>query len=74
MLVSDAPYYVPNGTGAANFDYPDAEGNWLSIAESPSQHATVQEWLDDVGCDTDGECCAGSGCVLQGCWQRWQSA
>jgi hypothetical protein len=51
-----APYYVPGGGDTANFDYLDQSGNWLSIAESPTPYATVQDWL--VGVDyleTPGE-------------------
>ncbi len=52
----NAIYYVPGGGDTANFDYLDAEGNWLSIAESPSPYATVQEWIEGIGYyDTPGE-------------------
>ncbi len=50
-----APYYVPGGGQAANFDYYDEAENWLSIAQSPSPYAALQEWLDDVDYDTPGE-------------------
>lgn len=51
-----APYYVPSGGDTANFDYLDSQGNWLSIAESPSPYGTVKEWLNDIDyTDTPGE-------------------
>lgn len=51
-----APYYVPGGNDTANFDYLDEDGNWLSIAESPSPYATVHDWLIGVDyLDTPGE-------------------
>ncbi|NLH09519.1 MAG: hypothetical protein GX484_18205 [Chloroflexi bacterium] len=46
---SNAPFYVPGGGETANFDYLDGQGNWLSIAESPSPYVTVEEWIDDIG-------------------------
>jgi hypothetical protein len=50
-----APYYVPGGEVSANFDYLDEDGNWLSISETPSPYATLQEWLNDIDYDTPGE-------------------
>lgn len=51
-----APYYVPGGGDTANFDYLDPQGNWLSIAESPSPYGTVKEWLAGIDyTDTPGE-------------------
>ncbi len=44
----NAIYYVPGGGDSANFDYLDQQGNWLSIAESPSPYATVQQWIDGI--------------------------
>jgi len=58
---ASAPYYVPGGGPAANYDYLDDEGNWLSIAESPSPYITIQAWLDDVQYDTPGEIISVSG-------------
>src|SRR5690606_31897926 len=46
---SNAPFYVPGGGETANFDYLDGQGNWHSIAESPSPYVTVEEWIDDIG-------------------------
>ena len=51
---SSADYYVPNGEISANFDYVNPEGNWLSITESPSPYATLQEWLAGVGYQPQG--------------------
>ncbi len=51
---SSAPYYVPGGGDTANFDYLDAEGNWLSITESPSPYDILQEWLDDTNYEAAG--------------------
>lgn len=52
---TDAPFYVPGGGDSANYDYLDEEGNWLSIAESPSPYATIEEWLVEVDYDSPGE-------------------
>lgn len=49
-------FYVPGGGDTANFDYLDPVGNWLSIAESPSPYAGVQDWIDGIQYyDTPGE-------------------
>jgi hypothetical protein len=47
-------YYVPGGGDSANYDYLDESGNWLSIAESPSPYATVEDWLTAIDYDTPG--------------------
>lgn len=50
-----APYYVPGGGETANFDYLDEQGNWLSVAESPSPYGTVEQWLEGINyLDTPG--------------------
>jgi hypothetical protein len=45
---TDAQFYVPQADQSANFDYLNADGNWLSIAESPADYATLQDWEDDI--------------------------
>lgn len=54
-LGTDAPYYAPGGGDMANLDYLDEPGNWLSIGESVSPYATLEEWLADIGYDSPGE-------------------
>lgn len=55
-LGDNSVFYVPGGGDSANFDYLDAEENWLSIAESPSPYADVREWIDAINySDTPGE-------------------
>ncbi|MBN1428083.1 MAG: hypothetical protein JXB07_06835 [Anaerolineae bacterium] len=45
---SSAIYYVPGGGISANYDYIDGNGNWLSIAQSPSPYTTLQDWLSGI--------------------------
>ncbi len=55
-LGSAAVYYIPDGDASANFDYLDQAQNWLSIAESPTSYADVNEWIEDIGYyNTPGE-------------------
>ncbi len=51
----NAIYYVPGGGDTANFDYLDSKGNWLSVAESTSPYATLQQWMDDIEYESPGE-------------------
>jgi hypothetical protein len=50
-----ADYYIPGGGESANYDYLDSENNWLSITESLSPYATLDEWLTDVAYDSPGD-------------------
>jgi hypothetical protein len=45
---ASAAYYVPGGGISANYDYIDDNGNWLSVAQSPSPYTTLQEWLSGI--------------------------
>lgn len=45
---ASAVYYVPGGGISANYDYIDQDGNWLSVAQSPSPYGTLQEWLSAI--------------------------
>lgn len=45
---ASASYYVPGGGISANYDYLDDDGNWLSVAQSPSPYETLQEWLSGI--------------------------
>ncbi len=54
-LGQSADYYVPGGGESANMDYLDQGGHWLGIAESPSPYSTLQEWLDDIDYDPQGD-------------------
>lgn len=45
---ANAVYYVPGGGISANYDYIDDDGNWLSVAQSPSPYDTLQEWLSAI--------------------------
>lgn len=55
-LGDNAIYYVPGGGITANFDYVNSDkGYWLSLAESPSPYASVQQWLDAIGYESPGE-------------------
>lgn len=44
-LGDTAIYYSPDGGDTANFDYIDAYGNWLSVAQSPTTYSDVNAWL-----------------------------
>lgn len=48
-------FYMPGGGESANYDYTNAAGNWLSIAESPSPYDTLDEWLTDIDYNSPGE-------------------
>ncbi len=48
-------YYVPGGGESANYDYQTDSGGWLSVSESPSPYATLEEWLVDIDYDTPGD-------------------
>ncbi len=50
----NAAFYSPSGENTLNFDYLGAAGGWLSIAESPSPYATLDQWLSDIGYDSPG--------------------
>jgi hypothetical protein len=45
---ASASDYIPQGDQAADFDYLDSNGNWLSITESPVTYKSLQEWEDAI--------------------------
>lgn len=49
------PYYAPGGQQAAVFTYSGAEGDWLRLTQSVRGHPTLDDWLDAIGYETEGE-------------------
>lgn len=45
---ASAVYYVPGNGISANYDYIDENGDWLSVAQSPSPYKTLQDWLSAI--------------------------